>query len=219
MNVPGVEYREVVHSSSYRVGDDGSLWSQKSGEWKRLKGYVAPDGYVRVILSHEGRLIHKPLHHLILEAFVGPRPHGMEACHDPDPDRSNNRLSNLRWDTRRANTDDKMRLGRQAKGEENGISRLSARAVLEMRALAESGVSNADIAKRFDCNYRTVSLIVTGMSWRHVGGPIREKKTGGTVPRIFIGGETVKEIANRLGVTIQAVHYRLKRGLPLEVAA
>ena len=35
--------------------------------------------------------------HLVLMAFVGPRPIGMEACHWND-DPSDNRLSNLRWD-------------------------------------------------------------------------------------------------------------------------
>lgn len=42
---------------------------------------------------------------LILEAFVGLCPDGMECCHNDD-DRSNNRLDNLRWDTHRENVKD-----------------------------------------------------------------------------------------------------------------
>jgi hypothetical protein len=47
---------------------------------------------------------------LVLEAFVGPCPDGLEACHwDDDP--TNNRLSNLRWDTSIANKRDMARNG------------------------------------------------------------------------------------------------------------
>ena len=42
------------------------------------------------------------LHRLVLEAFVGPCPAGMEVCHN-DGDPTNNRLSNLRCDTHRNN--------------------------------------------------------------------------------------------------------------------
>ena len=50
------------------------------------------------------------VHHLVLTAFVGPRPEGLEGCHwDDDP--TNNCLSNLRWDTRSANVRDSVRNG------------------------------------------------------------------------------------------------------------
>lgn len=40
---------------------------------------------------------------LVLLAFVGPAPEGMECCHN-DGNPGNNRLENLRWDTRSSNT-------------------------------------------------------------------------------------------------------------------
>jgi hypothetical protein len=48
------------------------------------------------------------VHHLVLEAFVGPRPDGQVGCHfDDDP--RNNRVENLRWDTSSANALDRVR--------------------------------------------------------------------------------------------------------------
>lgn len=48
------------------------------------------------------------VHKLVLEAFVGLAPDGMCACHfDDDP--TNNKLSNLRWDTQAANAADRIR--------------------------------------------------------------------------------------------------------------
>lgn len=50
---------------------------------------------------------------LVLTAFVGTKPQGMEGCHyDGDP--TNNTLSNLRWDTRSANTKDVVAHGTNA---------------------------------------------------------------------------------------------------------
>ena len=40
--------------------------------------------------------------HLVLDAFYGPRPKGLESCHWDD-DSANNDIDNLRWDTHRAN--------------------------------------------------------------------------------------------------------------------
>ena len=51
------------------------------------------------------------VHRLVLEAFVGPAPTGMEACHwDDDP--TNNHIDNLRWDTRKNNMVDMVRNGK-----------------------------------------------------------------------------------------------------------
>ena len=51
------------------------------------------------------------VHRLVLAAFVGPCPAGMEACHGDD-DGLNNHLGNLRWDTPSANRLDAWRTGR-----------------------------------------------------------------------------------------------------------
>jgi HNH endonuclease/NUMOD4 motif len=56
------------------------------------------------------RRVARKVHHLVLEAFVGPRPEGMEALHwDDDP--SNNHLINLRWGTHSENVHDSVRNG------------------------------------------------------------------------------------------------------------
>ena len=61
---------------------------------------LSPSGkYWTVRLRGKTHMVHV----LILTAFVGPRPDGYCACHGPDFDTANNRLSNLRWDTYDAN--------------------------------------------------------------------------------------------------------------------
>lgn len=78
-----------------------------------LRGHARLDGYVEVVLGlgARGRTKHWRIHQLVLAAHVGPCPRGFEACHG-DGDRSNNRLDNLRWDTRIANAQDTIAHGR-----------------------------------------------------------------------------------------------------------
>lgn len=66
--------------------------------------------HLSVALYANGTRRDAQLHHLVLEAFVGPRPAGMEGCHWND-DPADNRLRNLRWDTRSANVRDSVRNG------------------------------------------------------------------------------------------------------------
>jgi hypothetical protein len=102
-----------------------------------------------------------------MEAFVGPCPEGMVCCHN-DGDPSNNRLENLRFDTHKANCDDKLRHGTLCRGEEARHARLKELEVLEIRRLRASGYPATLLAEKFGVSVRNVRTIVQGQSWRHL---------------------------------------------------
>jgi hypothetical protein len=52
-----------------------------------------------------GRIKRYGVHRLVLEAFIGPCPEGMECCHN-DGNPKNNSIDNLRWDTHINNVKD-----------------------------------------------------------------------------------------------------------------
>jgi hypothetical protein len=106
-----VEYRQVVGASpNYRVGSDGTIWSRVTGEWKQMKPYKAPKGgHLFIAITIDGKRRHKFVHAIVLEAFAGTRPAGMQACHYPDKNPSNNTTGNLRWDTAQENQKDMYR--------------------------------------------------------------------------------------------------------------
>lgn len=67
-------------------------------------------GHLGIKVRRDGVVKSRYVHQLVLEAFVGPCPDGMEACHWNDiPD--DNRLENLRWATKSANRYDCIRNG------------------------------------------------------------------------------------------------------------
>jgi hypothetical protein len=71
---------------------------------------ISRSGHQAVVLYRGAERRDALVHHLVLAAFVGARPDGLEGCHyDDDP--TNNNLRNLRWDTRSANQLDSVRNG------------------------------------------------------------------------------------------------------------
>ena len=91
----------------YQVSSWGRVYSQRS---RKFLKYCWAEGYARVQMPGRRRKVHQ----LVLEAFIGPRPDGYEACHY-DGAKENNRLMNLRWDTPEANRDDSRRVNYERK--------------------------------------------------------------------------------------------------------
>jgi hypothetical protein len=78
---------------------------------ERIQGQqINRDGYAVVSFSRHNKKTEYRVQRLVLLAFVGPCPEGMEACHN-NGNRSDNRVENLRWDTRSGNTWDRIAHG------------------------------------------------------------------------------------------------------------
>lgn len=90
--------RSVDRVRSYRKRDARGIIS-RIHRGKMLSPATTASGHQFVVLGRGcGRLVHR----LVLEAFVGAAPDGTECCHN-DGEPANNRVNNLRWDTRSAN--------------------------------------------------------------------------------------------------------------------
>lgn len=104
----------------YQVSDQGRVWSHSAG--RVLKLVEAANGYAVVTLNAApGRQV-VYVHRLVLEAFLGPCPARMETCHGPGG-RLDNRLTNLRWDTKSANSHDAVRDGAHPMARKNRCKR------------------------------------------------------------------------------------------------
>lgn len=112
----------VGHEGLYEVSDRGNVRSlprvvvdADGRTYPRGGQRLTPHnrggrGYLFVGMSREGKVTHRPVHQLVLEAFTGPRTHGQEACHN-DGNPSNNLAGNLRWGTRSENALDRVAHG------------------------------------------------------------------------------------------------------------
>ncbi len=158
----------------YRVGTDGSVWTRHVGRrhelakvWRRKKLTDTGTGVV-VRLSCNGKCRNFYVPHLVLLAFMGPRPVGMECCHN-DGDYRNNALSNLRWDTHSSNERDKERHGTSNHGIRNGVAKLNPEKVRKIRELYATGdYSLTQLGKMFGVFFTTIHPIVQGRTWKGV---------------------------------------------------
>ena len=113
--------------------------------------------YKRVHLSHKGVAKYVFVHRLVLTAFVGECPEGMQCLHDDD-DPTNNRLSNLSWGTPKKNNETINR-----NGENNGRAILTEQDVLEIRS---SKLSTKELALQFGRSQKYIQNILRGVVWK-----------------------------------------------------
>lgn len=159
--------KPIPNFSEYFATEDGRVYSALR-KWRRkgrfLKLSIATGGYRRVNLYKDGKRHHKFVHRLILEAFVGPCPDGMEGCHN-NGDPADNRLENLRWDTRSCNILDAIRHGTfvDNRGEKNGMAKLNRAQVEEIRCSPEI---QRCLANRFGVSRATIGMVRIGKIWK-----------------------------------------------------
>lgn len=162
----------ILEFPGYFIEDSGIVYSSyaSSGRYsfigKTLKplAIVAGDlGRSQVNLHRDGKTYTKRVHVLVLTAFVGPKPKGTEACHFPDRDVTNNRLSNLRWDTAVENQRDRKKHGTDNAGTRNPSAKLTASQVSEIRQRKDE--PRSVVARAFGVSPSLISMIVHGRLW------------------------------------------------------
>ena len=152
----------------YMVSDHGRVKSLLFGQEKILKQQDNGKGYLRVKLSKEKKASTLRVHRLVLTAFVGPCPEGMETLHGKGGTKDN-RLSNLRWGTKLQNHQDRRADGNTPVGVKNVKAKLNEEKVLTIRRLRNQlGWKCQDIAEQFNIHFTVVSQISNYKTWSHI---------------------------------------------------
>lgn len=180
------EWKPVVgYEGLYEVSRSGEVRGvirrvmTKGGVTKPWKGrpirpfVVAKDGHLRIRLSNAGTHKKHMVHRLVLEAFVGPCPTGMQCCHN-DGNPRNNAVDNLRWDTPKSNWADSVRHGTSVRGEKQGSAKLTEEIVREIRAKCRpvrgyrGPTSAKNLALKYGVTVMAILRVVHNKSWRHI---------------------------------------------------
>jgi len=157
--IPGYDGR-------YEVSNYGRVRSHY-GKTKFLRGKIDTDGHVQQRLFNKSGSKYLSVHRLVLDAFVGECPEGMECCHN-DGKPAHNHLSNLRWDTHQNNMKDSIKHGtsRAPKGENNGNAILREEDVRWIKKNYKKGVVGLrEIAGKFDVSMSCVNRVIIGKTW------------------------------------------------------
>lgn len=159
------EWKWIAGSEAWHlISSCGRVYSMRLR--KLLQGTPDHFGYLMVYLrKHKDR--RRAIHRLVITAFCGPRPAGMEARH-LDGNQVNCHLSNLKWGTPQENADDKRRHGTVQLGEAHHGAVLTDDLVRLIRSKFAQGQRNVDISRSLGLHDNTVRAVLKGWSWGHV---------------------------------------------------
>lgn len=121
-------------------------------------------GRIQVTLCKDAKIKRFQVHRLVLTAFVGPCPPGHVACHN-NGDFEDNRLENLRWDTRQGNYADSVAHGTAARGSKLHWSVFTDDDVRAIRASTETQTA---LAEHYGTSQAAISNIKRRVTWAHV---------------------------------------------------
>ncbi len=136
--------------------------------------YRDPQGYPCVVLYRSQKARCCFLHHLVAEAFIGPRPLGKEINHK-DGNKRNPNVMNLEYVSPSQNRKHAVDTGllyvppeRRARGEKIGVSKLDLGKIKAILKDHAEGVYVVTLARRYGVSRQTIWKITSRRTWKEV---------------------------------------------------
>jgi len=152
----------------YDVSDHGRVHSYLSN---RIVGNYNNVRYNNVSLHRKGISKSANIHTLVMIAFIGPCPEGMEGCHE-DGNLHNNTPKNLRYGTPKDNAADREEHGRTYRGEKHWKCKLTQVQVEEALSRIEGGELLKNLAQEYGVSKTHMIRIRQSKAWKNTNNPI-----------------------------------------------
>ena len=153
----------------YEVSNLGRVKRVVGGRGVRIGHCLSPhktsNGYLNVRLTTNGQKKIPSIHGLVAEAFLGPRPQGLQVRH-LDGDKTNNSIHNLAYGTPKENGQDNVRLGVMPKGERVHSSVLTQDQAAKCIELLQKKMSATQVARLLKIPKNTVYKIKYNRTWK-----------------------------------------------------
>jgi hypothetical protein len=173
--VPGYEgFYEVSDQGRVKSLDRyGRAFSDSTRIFKGkiLKLKITKQGYLDIELRSRGTGKWFHVHQLVAMAFIGGKPEGMCVCHNNGIP-SDNRPSNLRYDTPKSNIADMKIHGTVMNGGRNWASALTEQEVIEIFTCPHTKHYYQALSVQYGVSDVTIRNIWNGRTWSHLTGKV-----------------------------------------------
>lgn len=157
------KWREVPGYPGYLVSSMGRC----SGPRKKiLKQSPNQKGYLLISMWNNGKRLTRAVHTIVAEAFIGPKPDGLECCHWNGKNQDNRR-ANLGYVTHKENQSHRILHGTNGRKLTEG----NVRFILENHKPYDSEFSTRALGRKFGVAEQTIYRIVRGTTWKHIVRP------------------------------------------------
>lgn len=153
--------REIEEFPGALISMNGDVYRN----WKKKKTPVAKNGYPIAVFSVNNRSNSRYVHRMILEAFVGKCPPQHEALHK-NGIRTDSRLENLRWGTKKENFIDAIKHGTATIGTNNKQASFNKEQIKNIVEKQRKGMKKSEIAKEFGVSRSTIYSLFSGKTYK-----------------------------------------------------
>lgn len=156
----------------YKIDNLGNVFSMNFKNWgyeKQLKPSPDNNGYLMVSLFKDEKPTKIRVHRLIGLNFI-PNPNNYPFINHIDGNKQNNKIENLEWCNCAMNNKHARENGlTNIKGSDHGRSKLTEKEVIEIRRIKKDlGLSNSELALKFNVKSSNISIIINRKSWKHI---------------------------------------------------
>jgi len=159
-------FKPLPSNPSYLISDKGRVYSKKRKRF--LLCSKKNRGYKMIGVYDNGKEKTRPVHQLVMEAFVGPRPDNYQVNHI-DGNKINNSADNLEYCTPSQNQKHAYRMGLQKRqnGETHGKCKLTDLQIREIREKINSGAFlQRELAKKYNVCRQLIGRIKQNPNYR-----------------------------------------------------
>lgn len=156
--------------NDYLVREDGAIFG-KGG--KQLKTGITQKGYACISLSINGKNKFMKVHRIVAEVFIA-NPLNLPTVNHKDVNKQNNHFSNLEWADHKYQREHAIKNGkgvgykRDNNGEKGTNHKMKNHEVLLVRKLYAEGVSQVELATKFNLSTPAINHIIKRRSWKHL---------------------------------------------------